>query len=70
MELVGKRGFDGEVHSGGVTQPVSLVLVPDAEVGDYVLIHAGYAISVVAPEEAQETLRLFEQLAAADEEAP
>jgi hydrogenase expression/formation protein HypC len=41
-------------------------LVPQARRGDWVIIHAGFAISVLDEEEAQETLRLFKELAAAE----
>jgi hydrogenase expression/formation protein HypC len=40
-----------------------LWLTPDAKVGDYVLLHTGYAISVLDQEEAAETLKLFEEIA-------
>ena len=49
---------------GGVERTISLVLTPEARVGDYVLIHTGFAISVVDADEAQETLRLLTELAA------
>ena len=46
----------------GVTRDVALDLVPTARLGDYVLVHAGFAIEVVEPEYAQETLELVKQL--------
>ena len=49
---------------GGVERTISLMLTPEARVGDYVLIHTGFAISVVDANEAQETLRLLTELAA------
>lgn len=61
------EGYQAEVEIGGVKRVVSLQLVPEAKIGDYVLIHTGYAISVVDEEEAQETLRLLAQLADSDE---
>ncbi len=51
-----------EVDIMGVTRNVSLDLVPEAESGDYVLVHAGFAIQVVDEEYANETLELFKQL--------
>lgn len=48
---------------GGVERAISLALTPEAKVGDYVLVHTGFAISVVDEEGAQETLRLLEELA-------
>jgi len=47
------------VDLGGVRKRVSLALVPEASVGDYVIVHAGYAISLLDPEEAAKTLALF-----------
>jgi hydrogenase expression/formation protein HypC len=57
------EGYRAEVEIGGVKRVVSLQLVPEAKIGDYVLIHTGYAISVVDEEEAQETLKLLAELA-------
>ncbi|MEF2845690.1 MAG: HypC/HybG/HupF family hydrogenase formation chaperone [Eggerthellaceae bacterium] len=45
----------------GVTRQVALDLTPSANVGDYVLIHAGFAIEVVSEDDAQETLNLIKQ---------
>jgi hydrogenase expression/formation protein HypC len=47
------------------------MLLPDAAIGDHVLVHAGYAIATVDAAEAAETLRLYEQMRAAEsEESP
>ena len=56
------NGYEAEVEIGGVRRQASLKLTPEAKVGDYVLLHAGYAISVIAAEEAEETLKLLRQL--------
>lgn len=50
------------VELGGLTRQASLALLPDAGIGDYVLIHAGFAISAVDEQEAQATLSLFAEL--------
>jgi hydrogenase expression/formation protein HypC len=50
----------------GVTRDVSLQLTPEAKVGDYVLLHTGYAISIIDPVEAEETLELLRQMAEAE----
>ncbi|GAB6051456.1 HypC/HybG/HupF family hydrogenase formation chaperone [Magnetospira thiophila] len=47
------------VEVGGVGKDVSLALVEGAEVGDYVIIHVGYALSKLDPDEAEKTLALF-----------
>jgi hydrogenase expression/formation protein HypC len=49
----------GKIDFGGVVKEVCLAYVPEAKVGDYVLIHVGFAISVMDEEEAQETLKLI-----------
>ena len=49
----------------GVTRDISLQLTPEAKVGDYVLLHTGYAISVIDPAEAEETLKLLRQMSEA-----
>lgn len=49
------------MEQGGLTHQVSLALLEGAEVGDYVLVHAGFAISRLDPEEAFETLELLRQ---------
>ena len=50
------------VELGGITRPVSIMLVPDTQAGDYVLLHAGFAIEKLNEDEAKETLRLFAEL--------
>ncbi len=57
------EGSTGRAEIGGVERTVSLALTPEARVGDYVLLHTGFAIGVVDEEEAHETLRLIEELA-------
>lgn len=51
-----------EVNILGVTRDASIDLTPQAQVGDFVLIHAGFAIEVVDPEFARETLELVKQM--------
>lgn len=62
-------GDDGEtalVDLGGVRKTISVALVPEARVGDYVIVHVGHAIGRVDPDEAARTLALFAELARAD----
>ena len=62
------KSVDGplaEVEVGGVTRQASLQLTPEARVGDYVLLHTGYAINVIDEDEAQETLKLLRELSEA-----
>jgi hydrogenase expression/formation protein HypC len=53
------------VQLGGVTKEISLALVEGIVPGDYVIVHVGYALSKVDPEEAAKTLALFAEMAAA-----
>ena len=55
-------GTEAEADMGGISRCISLWLTPEAKIGDYVLIHAGYAISLLDQEEAEETLRLFRDI--------
>jgi len=50
-----------EVDFSGVRREVSLMLCPEARVGDYVLVHVGFAIQRLEQEEALETLKLFDE---------
>jgi hydrogenase expression/formation protein HypC len=52
------------VDIGGVRRTISLSLTPEAQVGQYVILHTGYAIGVVDESEALESLRLLRELAA------
>lgn len=61
------EGTDAEVEIGGVSRRVSIWLTPEISVGDYVLVHTGYAINVIDEDEAEETLRLLEEMASLDE---
>lgn len=52
----------GKVNFGGVLKQVSLAYVPEAIVGDYVIVHAGFAISKVDEEEAMKVFDLFKEM--------
>ena len=53
---------EGKVSYDGIIRKVSLTLVPDARVGDYVMVHVGAAISIVDEVEARKTFELLQQL--------
>ena len=57
------NGLQAEVDIDGVKREVSLQLTPEAKAGDYVLLHTGYAISVIDAAEAEETLKLLREIA-------
>ena len=59
------EGQEATVEIGGVSRRVSLLLTPEAREGDYVLLHTGYAISLIDEEEAQETLELLREMSEA-----
>jgi hydrogenase expression/formation protein HypC len=58
-------GGQAMIDVAGVGKEVSLALVDDVAVGDYVIVHVGYALSRLDPEEAGRTLALFAELGAA-----
>ena len=58
----------GTVDFGGVQREACLEYVPETQVGEYVIIHVGFAISQVSEEEAQETLAMFREIANLEEE--
>jgi len=57
------EGKEADVEIGGISRRISLWLTPEARVGDYALLHTGYAISIIDQEEAAETLKIFEEMA-------
>ncbi len=58
----------GQVDFGGVVREVCLAYVPEVQVGEYVIVHAGFAISQVDEKEAAEILELLAQMADAPED--
>ena len=54
-----------DVELEGVTKEVSLALLDGVELGDYVILHVGYALAKLDPDEAQKTLKLFAEMGAA-----
>ena len=60
-------GDNAVVELGGVRKSVSVALTPEAKVGDYVIVHVGHAIGLRDAEEAEKTLALFAEMAAAEQ---
>ena len=56
------KDYQAVVDIDGVTREVSIQLTPEVKVGDYVLLHTGYAISIIDAAEAEETLKLLKEL--------
>lgn len=46
----------GRIETGGTSRDVNLVMVPEARVGDYVVVHSGYAVNVIPEDHARDTL--------------
>ena len=67
VEMVDGDAGVAKAEISGVRRNVSVALCPDAGVGDWVLVHVGFAMSVIDEEQAQETLRLLEQMGEAYE---
>jgi hydrogenase expression/formation protein HypC len=63
VRIVSIDGNEAETEIAGVRRRVSIALTPEAKIGDYVLLHTGYAIGVVDEAEAEETLKLLEEIA-------
>ncbi len=57
------------VDIGGIRKEISVSLIDDVQVGDYVIIHTGFALSKLDPKEAEETLELFAAMSVVGEKA-
>jgi hydrogenase expression/formation protein HypC len=69
VEIYDSGGLQmGKIDFGGVTREACLAYVPEAKIGDYTVIHVGFALHLISEEEANETLELLRQLAEAGEE--
>ena len=62
MKIVSRTGDQGMVEAGGVQYEASFRLLPDASVGEYVIIHAGFAIQKLDVNDAEESIRLFREM--------
>lgn len=61
--MIERRADDNAlVDLGGIRKEISLALVPEAQVDDYVIVHVGYAIGRIDPQEAERTLAMFAEL--------
>ena len=69
MKLTLVQGREGKACVDGVSRTVALDLVPDAKVGEYVIVHAGYAIQVLDEASAKETLQLLAEVGHLETEA-
>ena len=67
MKLLKRDEQRGTVETGGAQRNVMLTLTPQAKTGDYVIVHAGYALEVLDEAEALRTLELFRELGVSGE---
>ena len=69
IEIYEHNGLSmGKIDFGGVTREVCLSYVPEAQVGDYALVHVGFVLNLISEQEAQETLELLSEIIALEEE--
>ncbi len=65
-----REGDNAVVDLAGVRKEISLALVDDVAVGDFVIVHVGFALNKIDPEEAAQTLALFAELGRPGNETP
>jgi hydrogenase expression/formation protein HypC len=68
VKIVKIKGNEGIAEFKGVKKKINLELLENVKKGDYVILHAGFAIQKMEPEEALETLKLFEELSGLENE--
>jgi len=68
VKVTRKEGQEGVGVFMGVKRNISFALLDNARVGDYVILHAGFAIQKLDPKEAKKTLELFEELTRLEDE--
>lgn len=71
IELYERDGISmGKVDFGGVIREACLAYVPEANIGDYTIIHVGFALHLISEDEAQETLALIREISAVGNDDP
>jgi hydrogenase expression/formation protein HypC len=69
VEILPREGLQMcKVDFGGVLREVCIETLPEAKLGDYVIVHAGFALNILSEEEAIETLQILNEISALDEE--
>lgn len=63
VRIIELRGDMAVGEVGGVQREISVLMTPEAKVGDYVIVHAGFALQILDQEEAKENLRILRQMA-------
>jgi hydrogenase expression/formation protein HypC len=67
VKIICMAGGYADTEIAGVRRTVSIAMTPEAKVGDYVLLHTGYAIAVIDEAEAEENLRILQEIASPSE---
>jgi hydrogenase expression/formation protein HypC len=62
MKVISRTEDRGTVEAGGMQYDVSFSLLPETRAGEYVIVHAGFAIQRLDVEDAEETIRLFQEI--------
>jgi len=62
MKIKSIKGEFAEVATSGLKRSINLGLLPRAKIGDYVMVHAGFAIQKLDPEKAKQTLKLIDEI--------
>lgn len=68
VRIIEKEGKEGMGEFKGVKRNISFALLDNARVGEYVILHAGFAIQKLDPKEAEKTLEIFEELTKLEDE--
>jgi len=63
MKVISRNDGTGVAEMSGVKKNLSFMMLPEAKVGDYVIVHAGFAIQILNEEEAEKSLELFKEMA-------
>jgi hydrogenase expression/formation protein HypC len=62
MKIVEVKGGKGVAEIGGIQREIGLTLTPEVKAGDYVIVHAGFAIGILDETEAKKTLKLIQEV--------
>jgi len=62
-KIVEKDGEKGLVNLGGVNKEIMFTFTPEAKIGDWVIMHTGFALNIISEKDANETLKLFKEMA-------
>ena len=69
MKVISRKDDIGIAEMSGVKKEISFLMLPEASIGDYVIVHAGFAIQKLNEVEAEKSLALFREMAGLDEKS-